>query len=290
MIPFLFSLMGIQTMKPQHARIDEAAAALTALGYDNFGKRIIHHDEFHKGPHRLHYWCSAVMKAAKEHKLDYVKWLTPKPLLTDDSTLEATTVSDFIKNLNDSIVEISLRFIKDKQVLTCYTECLSARSIYAWDNNLNITHVTDAYESENEDTWLCDISKYGINKQLWYPVNVITHSPWHNKTTDENSILNKNYICFGIDQNPDISSIGKSILPQVDDIQNVCACPMGLLKDDIKPYTDLYNAQMQKETYKFNIDNRTGWLFVAVDGYICTKDFQLMTVDKHGKSRYYFFN
>jgi hypothetical protein len=276
-------------MEPQKTSISEAITELTALGYNDFSKRIIHHDEFYKGTHRLHYWCSAVMKASKSHRLDYAKWLTPKPLLEDDSCVAIVTAADFIKNLDDSIVDISVRFIKDKQVFTCYTECLSSRSIYAWDNNTYITHVTDAYDSDGPDTWTCDISKYGINKQLWYPVNVIAHSPWHNKTTGENTILASNYICFGIDQSPEMSSIGKSILPHADDIQNVSTCPTELLKDDIKPYADLYNKQMQNEVYKFDIDNRTGWLFVAVAGFVYTKDLLVMTVDKRGKRRYYSF-
>ena len=266
--------------------INESVKALTEMGYTSFSKRIVNHSEFADNC-KLTYWSSVALNASTNGQIDYNKWNADKPILEDDSCVEIMNVAEFLNNLSSDILQISVRFLEDKQVLTCFTECLSKRSIYAWDNNLYITHVTDNYDSEDKDGWLCNIAKYNLRTDVWYPVNVITHSPWYNRASNENKILPVNYVCLGIDQAPEMISIGKELLPQMDDIKNVSTTPEMLLNDDIKPFADHYNNQMQNELYQFNSNNKTGWLSVAIAGFIFSRSLLIMSIDKHGKRRYY---
>lgn len=276
-------------MQSSNATAKEAMDELTGLGYNNLSKRIVHHNEFGESKH-MHYWKSQVLRASKGNSLDYKKWLTPNPLFVNEECVEMITLEDFLDGL-DSVMDISLKFLQDTQAFTMYTECLSSRHIYAWGNNTYIVHLTDDYTRDSADLASCtsDISKYGMYKSVWYPVNVITHSPWHNSETKENKLIDKNYVCFGIDQNPDIASIGRSILPQVDDIQNVSSCPVQFLVSDVAKHNSHCEDQLQHECYKFDLDNKTGWLFVAIAGFVYTRSVLVMTTDKYGKRRYYSF-
>jgi len=276
-------------MESSTVTMKEASAELISLGYDSFDQRIVHHNEFGESKH-MHYWRSQALRASKGNTLDYKKWLTPNPLFVDEECVEMITLEDFLNGL-DNVMDISLRFVKDTQAFTMYTECLSKRHIYAWGNNTYTVHVTDDYTRDPSDIEACttDISKYGLYKSVWYPVNVIAHSPWHNSETKENVLVNTNYVCFGIDQNPDIASIGKCILPQIDDIQNVSTCPVQFLVDDVGKHIGHYENQLQYTKYKFDLDNKTGWLFVALAGFVYTRSVMVMTTDKHGKRRYYSF-
>lgn len=224
-------------------------------------------------------------------KIDYKKWNSNKPLLQDDSCVEIINVAEFLNILSSGdIQQLNVSFAQEKQVLTCFTECLSKRSIYAWGNNLYITHVSDNYEGEDSDAWYCDISKYDLLVNQWYPVNVVTHSPWHNKTNKENTILPVNYVCLGFDQAPEIVAIGKEILPKIDDITRVSTVPEQFLNSDVTPYTEHHNKQMQHELYQFNNSNKTGWLSVVISGFLYSKDLLIMSIDKREKRRYFAFS
>lgn len=267
----------------------EAIDDLKKLGYDTFSKQIMNHSEF-SVMGSFTYWQSYPLSVSwTQAPIDYSKFSPPKELLDDEYAIEPISVKEFLELLNSTVADIKVCFTKDIQALVCYTKSLSARSVYAWDNNVYVTHLTDNYYSESNDTWTCNISKYNLLKETWYPVNVITHSPWHNRNTGKNDVIDMNYVCLGIDQIPEATSIDNHILPDIHDLRNIGTCPKEILKKDLKNYANHYNRQMQNEIYKFDNYNKSGWLFVAIDGFIYTKDVVVMLTDKHNRKRCFSF-
>jgi hypothetical protein len=267
----------------------EVVDDLKKLGYDTFSKQIMNHSEFVVN-NAFTYWQSyALSMSDTQRPIDYNKFLPPKELLDEEYAIEPITVSDFLGLLSTAVVDIKVCFTKDIQALVCYAKSLSARSVYAWDNNVYVTHLTDNYYCESNETWTCNISKYNLIKETWYPVNLITHSPWHNRSTGKNDVIDINYVCLGIDQIPEAMSIDNHILPDIHDLRNIGSCPKEILKKDLRNYVSQYNRQMQNEIYKFDNTNKSGWLFVAIEGFIYTKDIIVMATDKHNKKRYFSF-
>ncbi len=274
------------------SNIEKATHELKLLGYDTFSKRILHHSDFASTNCKFTHWKSPAI--VHHHKdvskdIDYKRFEPTKNILDEKLIVENISVADFLKLLNTDIVDIKVNFTADVQVLVTYTESLSARSIYAWDNNWYISHITDQYLRSDDAAWKCNIEKYSLNTLMWYPANIITHAPWYNMTNDKTEIINLDYICIGFDQTVDASNIGKRILPHLDDVSNVASCPEVLLKDDIRQYADLYNEQMLNETYKFDPNNKSGWLFVVIDGFMYSRKIIVATVDKRNKRRYFSF-
>lgn len=267
------------------------------LGYDDFSKRIINHNEFAATLCKFTHWASPLIKYNQDVcgdnvKINYNKAHSKRVSPDKEYAVEMISVKDFLAAVDESIVEISLSFNSDKQPLVQYDETLSKRSVYAWGNNWTITHLVDNTLQEDEDEfkmWLRDIKDYNLNTRMWYPVNVITHAPWYNKASDTNAVLDKDYVCLGIDQAPAVSNIGLKITPQLNDILNVSVCPEYLLNDDLKPYAETYNQTVLQTQYSVDPDNQTGWLFVPVDGFIFTKRVTVKTIDNTARVRYFSF-
>lgn len=270
-----------------------AGEKLEALGYDDFNKRILNHSDFAKPNCKFTYWSSPVIRNHVENKLPdklrYCENIAAQLLIEKERAVEMVTVEDFLKTIDDDIVEIKLKFTDDYQSLVHYNETLSRRSIYSWGNNWCISHLTSNYEAEGSEMWQCNINKYGMNTRLWYPVNIVANAPWHNPTTGENTVVPVNYVCLGIDQAVAASNIGLEVTPQLDDIMNVSSAPELLLNDDIKPFTGDYNRQMLNSEYRYSPVDKSGWLFVAIKGYVFTRMLTIRTLNKRGQHRYFSF-
>lgn len=272
----------------------KAGEKLLELGYDDFNKRILNHSDFVKGSCKFTYWSSSALRGHATYfgvnqKMNYSKYHAKEPLIEKDYAVEMVTVEDFLRIINEEIVEIKLKFTDHKQSLVSYHESLSSRSIYAWDNNWAISHLTTDYDSEGSDMWQCNIDKYSMNTQLWYPVNVVANAPWHNPATGENTVVPINYVCLGIDQAVAASNIGMDITPTLDDIMHVATCPEPLLNGDLQPYVDDYNRQMSNSQYQFNPNDKSGWLFVVIKGYVYTRMLIIQTVNSRNQRRYFSF-
>lgn len=268
---------------------------LRQLGYNDFTKRILNHSEFTKCTlecSKFTHWSSPAIDnllRRGQSKIDYKHSGVTELLLEKEYATEMITVDDFLKLMDDDIVEIKLKFTHENQSLVHYSKTRSTRSIYAWGNNVSISHLTNDYEAQDAQMWQCGISKYGLNTRLWYPVNIIANAPWHNPSTGENTVIPVNYVCLGLDQAVAASNIGLEVTPQLDDIINVATSPEALLNDDLKPFTDEYNQQMLNSEYKFNPLDKSGWLFVAIKGYVFTRTLIIRTVDKRQNRRYFSF-
>jgi len=57
------------------------------------------------------------------------------------------------------------------------------------------------------------------------------------------------------------------------------------MKEALQPYVDNYNDQMAYEVYKFDQYNKTGWLFVALDGFVFSRQMLFKLTNKQGKTR-----
>jgi hypothetical protein len=266
----------------------QAAKELNALGFDTFSKRIVNHSGFVDC--KFTHWQSVAIKflnhADRLLDIDYDRFAPlSKPLFTGEDVIEDVSVEEFLSIANKEIVDIQVRFTDPIQALVMYTESLSARSVYAWDNNWFISHLANNYNAEGRAAFTCPIGKYQLSTELWYPINVIAHAPWFNQTTGETDIINKDYICLGIDQSPLAKAIGKQIVPDIDDITNVSNCPDFFMKEALQPYVDNYNDQMAYEVYKFDQYNKTGWLFVALDGFVFSRQMLFKLTNKQGKTR-----
>lgn len=279
----------------QQTNLDpKAGEKLMALGYNDISKRILNHSDFVEDSCKFTYWSSSAIRSAVSYfepseKINYAKYDAKLPLIEKEYAIEMVTVDDFLKIIDEGIVEIKLKFTDPKQSLVIYHETQSDRSIYAWDNNWMISHLTSDYEADGPEMWQCDISKYKLNTRLWYPVNIVSNAPWHNPTTGENSVVHVNYVCLGLDQAVAASNIGMDITPCLDDIINVATSPEPLLNDDLKPFVNEYNQQMLGSEYRFNPKDKCGWLFVAIKGYVFTRMVTLRTVNQHGQVRYFSF-
>jgi hypothetical protein len=272
---------------------NHASEKLQALGYDNFNKRILNHSDFAKPNCKFTYWSSPAIKRHLDNgnvgKIDYNSSGITELLIDKEHAVEMVTVDDFLKTIDQDTVEIKLKFTDEKQSLVHYNETLSKRSIYSWGNNWSISHLTHDYEAAGAEMWQCNINKYGMNTRLWYPVNIIANAPWHNPTTGETAVVPVNYICLGIDQAVAAKNIGLEINPHVDDIVNVATVPEPLLNDDLKPFVNDYNRQMLNKEYDFNPLDKSGWLFVAIKGYVFTRMLTIQTVNKRQQRRYFSF-
>lgn len=272
----------------------KAGEKLLAMGYDNLNKRILNHSDFTEDKCLFSQWSSQAIRThlsavGASEKIDYDKYSYPAPVIEKEYAVEMVTVDEFLNTIDEDIVEISLKFTDTKQALVMYHETLSSRSIYAWDNNWLISHITSDYESDGPEMWQCDIGKYRLSVNLWYPVNVIANAPWHNPTTGDNSVVHVNYVCLGIDQAVAASNIGMDITPQLDDIINVATSPEPLLNEDVRPFVSEYNRQMLQSQYRFNPKDKSGWLFVAIKGYVFTRMVTIRTVSKRSEVRHFSF-
>jgi hypothetical protein len=271
----------------------DAGNKLQELGYNSFNKRILNHSDFAKNNCKFTRWSSPIIKThvEKDHcgKLDYSSSGIADLLIDKEHAIEMVTVDDFLKTIDDDIVEIKLNFTDQKQSLVHYNETLSKRSIYSWGNNWGISHLTNDYNDDGPDMWQCSIDKYKINTRLWYPVNIIANAPWHNPLTEENTVVPVNYVCLGIDQAVAASNIGLELTPQLDDIINVATSPAPFLNDDLKPFVNDYNRQVINTEYSFNPSDKSGWLFVVIKGYVFTRTVIIQTVNKRQQRRYFSF-
>lgn len=278
----------------QYTPDPKADEKLQALGYNDFSKRILNHSDFAEDNCKFTYWTSPAIRSLisffdVKEKIDYSKYDAKLPLIEKEYAVEMVTVDDFLKIIDEDIVEIKLKFTDPKQSLVMYHETQSDRSTYAWGNNWMISHLTSNYEAEGPEMWQCDIGKYQINTRLWYPVNIVANAPWYNPSTGDNSVVHVNYVCLGIDQAIAASNIGMDILPCLDDIMNVATSPEPLLNDDLKPFVNEYNQQMLNSEYHFNPKDKSGWLFVAIKGYVFTRMVTIRTVNQRGQVRYFSF-
>lgn len=278
-------------MEEQAIELDsKAGEKLTELGYTDFNKRILNHSDFVKDYSKFTTWSSRALETLKPgSKIDYRFHTQNAPLITKEYAVEMVTVDDFLKTIDENITEISLKFTDTKQSLVMYHETYSERSIYAWENNWLISHLTSDYATEGPDMWQCDIGKYSMNTNLWYPVNMIANAPWYNPVTKECSVVHVNYVCLGLDQAVAASNIGMDITPCLDDVMNVATSPAALLNDDLKPFVNEYNSEMINSQYDFNPNDKSGWLFVAIKGYVFTRTVTVRTVNKRGAVRYFSF-
>lgn len=272
----------------------KAGEKLLALGYDNLNKRIVHHSDFADKSCVFSQWTSLAIRSHLctgdvGEKIPYDKYTQHSPVIEKEYAVEMVTVDEFLKTIDEDIVEISLKFTDTKQALVMYHETLSSRSIYAWDNNWLISHITSDYEADGPEMWQCDIGKYRLNLNLWYPVNIVANAPWYNPNTGDNSVVHVNYVCLGIDQAVAASNIGLDITPQLDDIINVATSPEPLLTEEIRPFVNEYNQQMLQSQYRFNPKDKSGWLFVAIKGYVFTRMLTIRTVSKRSEVRYFSF-
>ena len=278
----------------QYTPDPKASEKLLAMGYNDLSKRILNHSDFVEDNCKFTYWSSPAIRSQTSYrnlneKIDYSKYDTELPLIEKEYAVEMVTVDDFLKIIDEDVVEIKIKFTDPKQSLVMYHETQSDRSIYAWGNNWMISHLTSDYEAEGPEMWQCDIGKYKINTRLWYPVNIVANAPWHNPSTGDNSVVHVNYVCLGIDQAVAASNIGMDILPCLDDIMNVATSPEPLLNDDLKPFVNEYNQQMLNSEYRFNPKDKSGWLFVAIKGYVSTRTVAIRTVNQRGQVRYFSF-
>lgn len=271
-----------------------AGEKLLELGYTDFNKRILNHSDFINPSCKFTYWSSSAIRSHTSYrdvseKISYDKYDTKPPLIEKEYAVEMVTVDDFLKIIDEDVVEIKLKFTDQKQSLVTYHETLSGRSIYAWDNNWMISHLTSDYSAEGPEMWQCYISKYSMNTDLWYPVNIVANAPWYNPVTGENTVVPVNYVCLGLDQAVAAANIGMDITPHLDDVMNVATSPEPLLNDDLKPFANDYNREMLNSQYRFNPKDKSGWLFVAIKGYVFTRMVTILTVNKRGQRRYFSF-
>jgi hypothetical protein len=271
---------------------------LVNLGYDSFKKRILNHHDMALPTCKFTIWASPEIRSLvnsrtseglRSGKIDYKQNGPTEPLLRKEYETEKVTVDEFVDVVRNGVLQIKLKFTSLNQSLVHYNETLSRRSIYSWGNNVSISHLTDDYEAQGLESWKCSINKYGINTKLWYPVNIVTNAPWYNHMQEQESVFPLNYICLGIDQAQAARSAGMRLMPQIDDITCVSTSPAAVLNSDLKPHAEEYNDTVINDEYEFESEDDSGWLFVAIKGYVFTHSVEIMITDKYQKTRVFSF-